>query len=197
MPPDKKFKFQCHSCSAQLGARNKHAGRSVECPKCGAELIVPTVQPTPPPDVSDGQWYMRDQNGEVFGPCSKSELDLWAKSGAMNVQCSIREGQRPWLPATQAYPDVAYVRPANGKQTINSTALSPIIAVLLSFVIIGLPQLLMGQVGKGIVILCGGVLFAVITGIGAPFVWAFAAVDAYKIASKIENGQAVSEWEFF
>jgi TM2 domain-containing membrane protein YozV len=88
----------------------------------------------------------------------------------------------------------------------SANSLSPIAAVLLTFLITGLSQMIMGQIGKGFAIF--GASFALILvvslvtcGYGAilalPLSLIFACVDAYNIAAKLRAGKIVGKWEFF
>ncbi|HTN77746.1 MAG TPA: hypothetical protein VL096_20955 [Pirellulaceae bacterium] len=70
--------------------------------------------------------------------------------------------------------------------------------MLLSLILVGLPQMIMGQSIKGVVLLIGAIVLGVLTlGLAAPVIWVVAAVDAYMIANKLKSGQSVGEWEFF
>ncbi|MCK9222715.1 MAG: zinc-ribbon domain-containing protein [Limnochordia bacterium] len=80
----------------------------------------------------------------------------------------------------------------------SSTALQPWVAALLSFFINGLGQIILGQVHKGVAMLFGALIFGGITGgIGIPIYAICVSLDAYLIAKKINEGQAVGRWEFF
>lgn len=80
----------------------------------------------------------------------------------------------------------------------------PVIAALLSCVVIGLGQMINGQLEKGILLLIGSVvavsIIAVVTcGIGAiiaPIVAVVSALDAYKCAVRLQNGQPIGKYEF-
>ncbi len=76
---------------------------------------------------------------------------------------------------------------------------SPIyIAVVSGCCVAGLGQLIVGQVGKGLVMMLVSVIVAVITGgIGAFVMWPLMAVDAYMVTKKINSGKPVGPWEFF
>ena len=67
-------------------------------------------------------------------------------------------------------------------------------ATLLSCLIVGLGQIYLGQVLKGIVM----ILLCIVTGGAAALpLWIVGMIDANKIGKKLEAGQSVGEWEFF
>jgi molecular chaperone DnaK (HSP70)/TM2 domain-containing membrane protein YozV len=78
---------------------------------------------------------------------------------------------------------------------------NPIFMAILSFLIVGLGQMIMGQVAKGLVMLVGVITAALVTGgiaaTLAPVAWIFSACDAFAIAKKLRAGKAVGKWEFF
>jgi len=58
--------------------------------------------------------------------------------------------------------------------------------------------MILGQVGKGLVVLGGSVILAVMTGgVSAFITWPASALDAYLIAKKLRDGQPVGKWEWF
>ncbi|WP_188207466.1 zinc ribbon domain-containing protein [Alkalibacillus aidingensis] len=72
------------------------------------------------------------------------------------------------------------------------------LAVILSLIIVGVGQIYLGQVLKGLVLLISSLLIGFVTvGLGAFVLWILVAIDAYKIANKINEGRTVDEWEFF
>ena len=80
----------------------------------------------------------------------------------------------------------------------SSSTLEPWIAGLLSFLLTGLGQMLIGQVKKGIVILIVSFFLGFVTfGLSAFIVIPLAIIDAYLIAKKVKEGKRVGEWEFF
>lgn len=81
----------------------------------------------------------------------------------------------------------------------NASRPSPFVMALLSgFVFTGLGQMIMGQVKKGSLLLIGSILLALMTGGISLFItWPLTVVDAYLIARKLREGQAVGYWEFF
>jgi TM2 domain-containing membrane protein YozV len=64
--------------------------------------------------------------------------------------------------------------------------------------IAGMGQMALGQVGKGLVILGGSIVLALMTGgVSAFLTWPLSAVDAFLIAKKLRDGHAVAKWEWF
>jgi len=88
-----------------------------------------------------------------------------------------------------------------GVVTINglgTSTLSPVVALIISLLLPGLPQIIMGQVSKGIALLVGLFVIGIVTfGIGVVVIYVVSAVDAFKIAGKLEAGRTVDDWEFF
>jgi TM2 domain-containing membrane protein YozV len=88
--------------------------------------------------------------------------------------------------------------------TPDKLTLEPAIACLLSVFVAGLGQMINGQIEKGLIILLGGmaiifVVTLVTCGIGAllsPVLIAFSAIDAYKCAQRLQNGQCLGKYEF-
>ncbi|MFA0782122.1 hypothetical protein, partial [Fervidibacter sacchari] len=75
---------------------------------------------------------------------------------------------------------------------------NPVVAGLLSFLIVGLGQIYNGQVAKGLVLLVSAIVLGVLTAcIGWLVVAVVSIVDAVMIAKKLQQGQAVGEWEWF
>ncbi len=81
----------------------------------------------------------------------------------------------------------------------------PVMMCVLSVLLVGLGQILLGQTAKGITLLVsvifGGCIIGVLTlGFGlilVPVIWLVSGIDAYKIASKLKEGTPVRKWEFF
>ena len=83
-------------------------------------------------------------------------------------------------------------------KTQNGDSPNPAIMGLLSFLITGLGQMVMGQVAKGIVMLIGSIILAFFTfGLSSIITIAISIIDAVLIAKKKQQGRQVGEWEFF
>jgi len=69
---------------------------------------------------------------------------------------------------------------------------------VLSLLLAGLGQMVLGQVAKGVVVLLGTVVLGVLTdGVAAPLLVVVGACDAFVIAKKLKEGRAVGYWGFF
>jgi hypothetical protein len=68
----------------------------------------------------------------------------------------------------------------------------------LNLLLIGLPQMIYGQVGKGLSLLAAAVVLAIVTaGLSAlPFVIA-TIIDGYMVGSVLKSGRPVGKWQFF
>ncbi len=80
----------------------------------------------------------------------------------------------------------------------NSGGLEPWVAGLISFLVTGLGQMIMGQGKKGALILVGSMILGAITFGASIFVTTpIAIIDAFLIGKKKKAGIPVGEWEFF
>lgn len=78
-------------------------------------------------------------------------------------------------------------------------AKSPVLAALLSFLLVGMGQVYIGQVEKGLVLL-GAVLLLLLTVVpGAPGLLILLAnvLDAFLLARRLARGERVGKWDFF
>jgi len=79
--------------------------------------------------------------------------------------------------------------------------MSPLNAALLSMIVCclpGLAQFMLGQHAKGALIFVISVFIASMTvGVGSFAFGVVIAMDAYAIASKLQQGRSVGQWEFF
>ena len=81
----------------------------------------------------------------------------------------------------------------------SASTTSPISAVLWNICcIMGLGQFMLGQHAKGATILVFSYLMAAVSGgFAVPILWIVVGMDAYAIASKLQRGRSVGQWEFF
>lgn len=75
---------------------------------------------------------------------------------------------------------------------------SPVVATILSILLVGLGQMLNGQLIKGLLMLLGGMVLGAITGgIASVVVWVISGIDAYMCANKLKQGQPIGRFSFF
>lgn len=82
--------------------------------------------------------------------------------------------------------------------TPDKLVVEPAVAVVLTFLLVGLGQMINGQVAKGLVILFCHIAFAVFTiGLSALPVFVLICMDAYKCAQALKEGRSIGKWSFF
>ena len=86
----------------------------------------------------------------------------------------------------------------NTGNSVVNTDKDPVLAAILSFLIIGLGQIYLGLTKKGIILflaaIISGVLMLILIGfILWLLIWVYAIYDAYKSAQKMQNGIAVED----
>ncbi|MGE6487467.1 double zinc ribbon domain-containing protein [Paenisporosarcina sp. NPDC076898] len=86
----------------------------------------------------------------------------------------------------------------NKRNSSSNGEKEPWLMALLSFLISGLGQIILGQTAKGITILVVSLIIGVITfGFSSFITVPISVIDAYLIAKKKKEGKVVGEWEFF
>lgn len=76
---------------------------------------------------------------------------------------------------------------------------SPVLAALLSFLMVGMGQVYIGQVEKGLTML-GVVLLLIVTVVLGPLgllILLFNVVDAFVLARIVNQGRPIRKWQFF
>jgi len=100
-------------------------------------------------------------------------------------ECGVRQASPGTYHNTNSY--------RNGYQEKN-----PVLAAILSFLIVGVGQVYNGQVVKGIVLFVAAIISAMLWFIGigiilSIIIWLFAIYDAYTTAIKINEGEFVKD----
>lgn len=155
--------------------------------------------------------------GEQHGPVSLETIESLLTSGALTERDLLwQNGWANWR-AVEDVPEVGHLLwqrqasaaplrrlppTAPGVSQVAQPDLntpSPLLMALLSgCCLIGLGQMVLGQVGKGIVIMAGAVILAFVTAGFSIFVtFPLAAIDAYMVAQKLRSGRSVAAWECF
>jgi TM2 domain-containing membrane protein YozV len=76
---------------------------------------------------------------------------------------------------------------------------SPVLAALLSFLMVGMGQIYIGQVEKGLTMI-GVVLLLIVTVVLGPLgllILVFNVVDAFVLARIVNQGKPIRKWQFF
>ncbi len=75
---------------------------------------------------------------------------------------------------------------------------SPTVSALLSILLVGLGQMVNGQLIKGLLMLIVALVIGAITGgVAAVVVWIISAIDAYMSANKLKQGKPIPRFSFF
>lgn len=123
------IQLSCPECLKSFKIKDEMAGKKIRCPKCKTAVIeVPAassaeksaqVADTPIPsaisvpagvDPNDPneQWTFKSEEGDEFGPISRSELDAWFAEGRVTAECQVlRAGADQWQWASDLYPQLA------------------------------------------------------------------------------------------
>ena len=129
------IEIQCQKCNQKLRAPDNLAGKRVKCPKCAAAILVEApaggsaekveapkkdskqpVKAKPLETPKQAEWYMQTEDGESYGPISKSELDEWVGDGRIDSTCQVlQEGWEQWKWAEEVYPKLAESAKAGGE----------------------------------------------------------------------------------
>lgn len=84
------------------------------------------------------------------------------------------------------------------KKTQAAESYHPAIIGILSFLLVGLGQIIMGQIFKGLVMLVVSFILTLITlGLSSFIITPINVIDAVLIANKKRQGKQVGKWEFF
>lgn len=166
------------------------------------------------------EWYYA-KGDQKFGPVSSITIKNMATSGQLSPNDLVwKETMSQWTEAKNIEGLFPYVNPRlspplptnpttqssyiqnQGDQSLIHPSNSPhnpvLMGILSGLCIAGLGQVILGQKIKGLVILLGSMVLAVLTGGISIFVtWPAGGIDAYLIAKKLKEGKSVGQWEFF
>lgn len=106
----------CKGCARKLRVGDEHAGRKARCPHCKTVYDVPAPNEPSSQDAfasslsgidspATDQWRLKNPDGSIYGPVSKSELDGWVREGRVAAEAELQpEGSAGWTAATLLYP---------------------------------------------------------------------------------------------
>ena len=103
----------CQGCGQRLSVSEEHAGHTARCPKCKRVYTVPAATAgTGPPAVDE--WRLRTEDGNVYGPVTKAELDQWVAEGRVTAASQLlHDPDQHWQPAGQTYPQLRSISSGN------------------------------------------------------------------------------------
>ncbi len=171
------IQITCPHCHQSLKVAGATAGRQVRCPHCHGFLRVPDQDTAP--DQGGRRWLVRTEDGSVYGPVARAELDQWVREGRVHTRCQVSPEGGPWIWASEMYAQLvappSHAPPQPRTETTDaSSAASPfqteafsdrsrlvagLLGLLLPLVgIWGVHRLYTGHITIGILMLvtCGG-----------------------------------------
>lgn len=132
------IEIQCQQCNAKFRVGDQYVGKRVKCAKCRATIVVEGVEPVTAEVVSmlpegpkpvgkqpaakgvvgakkpaaaagvEGDWFMQSEEGEQYGPVSRTELEAWVAEGRLDAGCQLlREGWEQWKWAEEVFPQLS------------------------------------------------------------------------------------------
>jgi TM2 domain-containing membrane protein YozV len=165
-----QIQIACPHCDRQLRVPGETTGKQVRCPQCQFILTVPGEATEPEKPVEqhvqptvEQRWSLRTADGQVYGPVSRNELDLWMREGRINESCELmNEATGRWIHAGDVY--YHFSRPARpmpvqsvadsryGYQVSNKSRLAAVMlgAILPFFGLCGVHRIYTGHVLIGI-----------------------------------------------
>jgi hypothetical protein len=111
-------RFSCSKCKTILEAAPEQAGKVITCPKCQAQMQVPSstpqprpAQPAPPPVPAQArqEWYYA-KGGQKVGPVSEADLKALIQSGQLSANDMVwKQGTAGWMPVSKLFPSPSAV----------------------------------------------------------------------------------------
>jgi phage FluMu protein Com len=96
----------CTGCHRPLRVPDTVAGKKIKCPKCEQILLVPSNHSMASTAVADA-WQLKTEDGQQYGPVTKTELDQWFAEGRLTPQSQVlKSGAPQWQWATDVYPQL-------------------------------------------------------------------------------------------
>ncbi len=93
----------CRQCQRQFRVPIAAAGKKIRCPKCQGAIEVPGGAPA----VQENSWYLKDEEGNNYGPVPRGGLDAWYDDGRITADCQLlRAGDQQWQWASTVYPEL-------------------------------------------------------------------------------------------
>lgn len=106
------MEIKCPGCEQLLRLNDADVGKQARCPKCQTVFSIPgePLAGDEPGDSASSlpdSWFLKIDDGRIFGPVPKLELDQWMNEGRVVASSSLRrEGESSWVAAASIYPSL-------------------------------------------------------------------------------------------
>lgn len=119
------IQIACPHCNQNLKVAGATSGKQVRCPQCHGFIRVPANVE----DAATGpaRWMVRTEDGKIYGPCSREELEQWVQEGRVHAQCHVSaEGAQQWIWAAEMFPHIAPVQTAAPTAFVYAQSIHPV-----------------------------------------------------------------------
>ena len=100
----------CGECGTRLRVPPEAIGKHTRCPQC--RNIQPVSPAARPSGTLAESWRLRTEDGQEYGPVSRSELERWIAEGRVTAGCwLLREGSSQWRWAGEVEPRLRAASP--------------------------------------------------------------------------------------
>lgn len=105
-PPPPKTDEARPTAKARAGTQSKAPAVQKTSGAGKTAKKTPVAKPLKPEEPAE--WRMMTEDGEQFGPVTRSELDDWATEGRLDATCQVlQDGWDQWKWADEVYPELA------------------------------------------------------------------------------------------
>lgn len=107
------IEVNCDSCGQRLRVGDDAFGKAIRCPNCQHVMEMSASDPAPAaassvPSQKIDLWQIKTNDGAVYGPVSRGEMDQWMQDGRINADTQLLlEGADQWQWAGEVYPHLA------------------------------------------------------------------------------------------
>jgi len=79
--------------------------QSIDAASVNSDSPFATEESRTQPNATVERWRLRTEDGNVYGPVAKTEVDSWLTEGRITAGCQLqRDGSMEWTPASTIYP---------------------------------------------------------------------------------------------
>ena len=101
------LEIECPACQRKFRVPDSAAGKKIRCPKCQGAIEVPGSATAAAPATGNGEWYLKDEEGNSYGPVSRLALEQWLEDGRITADCQLLAvGSQQWQWASEQFPEL-------------------------------------------------------------------------------------------